>query len=264
MLHICAIAVILFYCGCDTNTDKSYIEFCLRGRVELGRLVLGVQLGLGEELGRPVVDLGELGPAVGGCPVGDAPRLKFTVPMGAAPSSTDLSAIKTIRKTSPSDSLLFQGIFTMVYTWSSWFWMISARQIFKFGVRTGNDSIMVHPASLTSLLISSLISPLKPPFYFLTTVVLLCSPIVTGNYWSTRIIGEAEGTHIMLNISIWRKYKRFARKTDSTDLHVFWLHARLTQTHPDHNASVQIFCRREPTWLSCVAVRSFVCRMICQ
>lgn len=179
--------------------------------------------------------------------------------MGTAPSSTDLSAIKTICKTSPSDSLLFQVIFTMVYTWSSWFWMISARQIFKFRVRTGNDSVMVHPASLTSLLISSLISPLKPPFYSLTTVVLLCSPIVTGKHWSTRINREAEGTHIMLNISISRKYKRFARKTDSTDLHVFWLHARLTQTHADHNASVQIFCRREPIWLSCVVSRAQLC-----
>ena len=79
-----------------------------------------VELGLGEELGRSVVGPGGLGPAVGGCPVGGAPRVKVAVPMGGSPSTTVFFAIKDNSKTVPFDSWLYQGIFFMVYTLSSW------------------------------------------------------------------------------------------------------------------------------------------------
>ncbi len=160
----------------------------------LGPVVLGGRVGLG----RFVVGLGELGPAVGGFPVGGAPRLKVTVPMGGSPSATNFFAINSNLKTVPFDIWLFQGLFFMVYTLLSWLSTISARHISKFGVGSGNDNVMVHP-SVTSSVIFSSILPLKPPYQLSTILVSLCSPTVTGKQWSKRMYsGTAEKIHDML------------------------------------------------------------------
>ena len=114
-----------------------------------------------------------------------APRMKTTSPVGTGPPTADVSAEKEHSKI-PFDSSALKGLFLKMYTLSSTFSTTSAGHMYRFGVASENDKIMVHP-SVTSFVRFSLISPLNPPAHFSTTSVSVCSPLLPRKHWMKMI-----------------------------------------------------------------------------